>query len=133
MKNINFLKTGLLIGGLAMILSMAPLFGQNIASASSPSLKEVRGRKTTEIKLPIKYEKLAGKDVKIKLYTINVTTGKEMVSTHNRELDKNGKVTLRVKNLTPGMMYKFRVKIKKENGDNYSSKSDSVKGSTKIK
>lgn len=133
MKNMKIFKTWLLVGSLALVFFLSSFSGQSyVFAASEPSLKEVRSRKTTELKLPIKYEKYAKKDVTIKLYAINTRTGKEMVSTHDRELDKDGKVVLRVKNLEPGTVYKFKVKIKKESGGSYSDKSDTRKGSTKM-
>lgn len=108
-----------------------PFFGQIGVFASEPTIKEVRGRQVHELKLPIKYEKYAGKDVRIKLYTTNTFTGHEMVTTHNRKLDSEGKVTLRVDGLAPGTIYSFKVKVKKQSGGDYSDKSDGRQGSTK--
>jgi len=113
-------------------LSLFPFFGNGYVYASKPSLKEVKGRQAMELKLPVKYEKYARKDVKIKLYVVNTRTGEEIISTHNRKLDKDGRVDLKVKNLDPGTEYKFKVKIKKESGGEYSDKSDSRKGSTRL-
>ena len=123
------------IGGTALafavLFAFSPMIFGSYASASRPSIKEVRGRQVQEIKLPIKYEKYASKRVKIKLYRTNQMTGEEMVTTHNRRLDSDGRVNLRVDELNPGTLYQFKVKIKRENGGNYSDKSKGRKGSTK--
>jgi hypothetical protein len=131
MKNSKIAKTSLATGILAIALSVFTLFGQNHVLASEPGLKEVHGRQLTELKLPVKYEKYAKKDVRIKLYTKNLITGEEIISTHNRKLDSEGKVTLQVKDLNPGTLYSFKARIKKQNDSNYSSKSEGRKGSTK--
>lgn len=123
---------GLAVGVLAVMFSSLPILGQRDALAGTPSLKEVRGRQATEIKLPVKYRKYAKKKVRIKLYITNVYTGEQWTTGHNRKLDKDGRVNLRVDNLTPGTLYRFKVKIKKQNGGKYSHKSESRKGSTRF-
>lgn len=131
MKNSKTIKSGLLAGGLAVLLAGLPLLGGQNVLASEPTIKEVRGRQTYELKLPIKYEKYAKKDVRIKLYATNTFTGEETVTTHNRKLDSDGRVTLRVDGLAPGTVYRFKVRIKKQSGGDYSDKSDGRMGSTK--
>lgn len=131
MKNFKIAKTSLAMGALAIALSILPIFGQNYVLASKPSLKEVHGRQLTELKLPVKYEKYAKKDVRIKLYAKNLITGEERVTTHNRKLDSDGTIILRVKDLNPGTLYDFKARIKKQNDRDYSSKSEGREGSTK--
>ena len=124
-------KIGAAVLAFAFILAASPLIFNSYAQASRPSIKEVRGRQVDEVKLPIKYEKYASKRVRIKLYTTNLHTGEEMVTKHNRKLDSDGKVTLRVDELDPGTLYKFKVKIRKQSGGDYSDKSKKREGSTK--
>ncbi len=126
-------KLGLSLGAIALLFGFAILvpFG-DVNAKSRPSIKEVRGRKVDQIKLPIKYEKYAGKKVRIKLQVKNAHTG-ELVreSKHNRKLDGEGRVTLKVKDLDPNTLYEFKVKIRKKSGGDYSDKSKKRLGSTK--
>ena len=125
-------KIGATVLAFTMLFAFSPIIFGSYANASRPSIKEIRGRQADEVKLPIKYEKYAGKRVRIKIYRVNVFTGEEMVTKHNRKLDSEGRVTLRVDELNPGTLYEFKAKIKKENGGNYSDKSKKRKGSTKL-
>lgn len=116
----------------AVLFAFSPMIFGSYANASRPSIKEVRGRQVDEVKLDIKYEKYASKRVKIKLYRVNHFTGEEIVTTHNRKLDSDGRVTLRVDELNPGTIYEFKAKVKRENRGNYSDKSKKRIGSTKL-
>lgn len=133
MKTSNIFKK-LSAGALAIafVFASSPLIFSSYAQASRPSIKEVRGRQAYEVKLDLKYEKYAGDKVRIKLYRENLATGEETVTTHNRKLDDEGKVTLRVDELEPGTLYEFKAKIKKQSGGDYSDKSKGREGSTKL-
>ena len=126
------LKSYILIGFVAFAVGFLPFFGAIANASSKPSIREVSGREDTQLKLPVKYEKYASKRVKIKLYTKNLVTGEIRETTHNRKLDGDGQVTLKVRDLNPGTLYEFRVKIRKESGGNYSDKSSKREGSTRL-
>ncbi len=134
MNNANSVskKTGILALAVALLFGFSPFVLDSYAEAKSrPSIKEVRGRQVEEIKLPIKYEKYADKKVRIKLSRTNTFTGEKVTTSHNRKLDDEGKVTLRVDDLNPGTLYSFRVRIKRDNGSSYSDSSKKRHGSTK--
>ena len=130
--NNSIKKVGAATLAVAIMFAFSPFVLGSYANAGSrPSIKEVRGRQTTEVKLDIKYEKYASDKVRIKLYRKNTITGEEMITKHNRKLDSDGRVTLRVDHLNPGTLYEFKAKIKKQNGGDYSDKSKKRIGSTK--
>ena len=125
-------KIGASALAIMMLFAASPMIFSSYAEASRPSIKEVRGRQTDEVKLDIKYDKYADKKVRIKLYRTNLMTGERMVTKHNRKLDDEGKVTLRVDELNPATLYEFKVKIRKQSGGDYSDKSKGREGSTKL-
>ena len=129
--NNSIKKIGATTLAIAVMFAFSPIVFGSYANASRPSIKEVRGRQVEEVKLDIKYEKYASKRVRIKLYRTNLHTGEEMVTKHNRKLDSDGRVTLRVDDLNPATLYEFKAKVKKQSGGDYSDKSKGREGSTK--
>lgn len=131
-KNVLVKKIGAVTLAAALLFGFSPVVLDSYAKASRPSIKEVRGRKSDEIKLPIKYERFASKKVRIRISITNTRTGERWKSSHNRKLDSDGRVTIRIKDLDPGTLYSFRARVKKQNGGSYSESSKKRKGSTKL-
>lgn len=98
---------------------------------SDPKIKEVTDVTRTSVTLPIKYEKREGDRVVVRVSIENLKTGEKMVRNIKTRLnDDEGRKKIVVDGLEPGTEYKFKVKVRKAGGGDYSDSSDSRKAMT---
>lgn len=98
---------------------------------SDPKIKEITDRGRNWIELPIKYEKREGDRVVVRVSIENLKTGEKMVKNIKTRLHKDdGRKNITVDNLDPGTEYKFKIKVRKAGGGDYSDSSDSRKATT---
>ena len=127
-------RVGAIMLASVMVATIIIFVPEDSAGAASgrPTIKEVRGREVDEITLPMKFERFAGDRVKMRISVTNLRTGERVKLEKKRKLNGEGRVDVRVKDLEPGTEYRFRVRMRKENGSTYSRSSDERFGSTKL-
>lgn len=93
---------------------------------SDPKIKEITERDRTSVTLPIKYEKREGDRVTVRVNVENLKTGEKFTRNIKTRLnDDEGRKKIVIDGLEPGTEYKFKIKIRKSGGGDYSDSSDS--------
>jgi hypothetical protein len=96
-----------------------------VSSDNTPTVK-IKKTKDTYTTLQITSTNLKRKSVKIKVKVNNVDNDKEEVKIFEKTLSKAGKTDIKIEGLAKDNEYSFKVAIKKDSENNYSSYADEV-------
>lgn len=98
---------------------------------SDPKIKEIEKVTNSSVTLPIKFEKREGDRVLVRISVENLKTGEKFTQDVKVRLSKDdGRKKVMVTDLKAGTEYKFKVKIRKTGGGDFSDWSDSRKATT---